>query len=177
MLEPLVTAGILPSVPKSPDGQSYAYGVSPDKKESLFVANLKTKSSKNNSGGGSDNSCSFAQMDISLPTNCLYSESGGGPLCLYSPLDPCAQYVLDNPDKICVAGPTANFCNIYNQLPTNFPNYCGCSLQESFWGQCGPNGGSTWVSTSIGCTVGTICDAPPPSICDGSSQNEYCSCI
>lgn len=50
-LRPLVHSGYFKSIPRSPDGQSYAYGVAPDRKRGVFVANLKTRSSNN---GGSN---------------------------------------------------------------------------------------------------------------------------
>lgn len=50
----LLVPAYFSSIPKSPDGQSYAYGVSTDGQSAVFISNLKAKKS---SGGSSEDYC------------------------------------------------------------------------------------------------------------------------
>lgn len=157
----LVSGGYISEIPRSPSGDAYAYGEGLDGTSAVFVAKLKSSSSAQSN---SKNSCPGIAPIQNLPTNCKFVHSSES--LINFEYNSCSQYLLNNPDKICVKFPGApTFCDMYG---------CGTGPNEYGFPENYPR--ETYFLSGW---YATICDAPSTEsgLCNGSNPDDYCTCI
>jgi prepilin-type N-terminal cleavage/methylation domain-containing protein len=177
--------GYLSEIPTSPDGDSYYYAVS-DNGQAVFAADLNTEDT------GGSNTCSIIEPSESGTGNpdnpCSYN--GHYPGTCSSPPPDWTTYQLPNPSfpnqEICV-----DVQGTADQSDSELLDNCRCSYGELSSIDPGTpldvceyyfNSNCTWKSnwpTSgshfWACAEET--EESSGSICDGSSNSDYCSCI
>ena len=161
------------SVPTSPNGQSYSYLATTDGQDAVFVAALNNPSSGSNS-----NSCEV--IGSSVYSNCEYATDSS--LVEYWL---CDGYTYDTENKICIEySDVTGICVKPDVVCPPFGDYsveyeivgddritneiCSSLLYNACLG-----------AIPIGPPEPVICDIPTgtTSVCSGSSNSDYCSCI
>lgn len=166
----LMNSGHISAIPRSSDGQSYAYGENEEGTSAIFVAHLKTKSSSNPS---SKNSCDTIASSQTL-SNChmtMCHPFFPPEVCYWGTF--CNTYKNQYPNTICVEWPQHIFCDIHNRD----------GVFDNIWELC-PNPGEPGYGTYGGSLdypsyglPATVCNISSNSVCDGSNPNDYCVCI
>ncbi len=122
-LQPLVNKGLIPSIPKSSDGKSYAYGVSTDKQNAIFM--VKLRDGQVHSAPCKLEECSFIQPsdDCGLPPyideiNEQYANGYDDYIREMIIIDPEEKEIIltysPNQTNACnVLNPNATVCNFY----------------------------------------------------------------
>lgn len=180
----LVEEGLLPEIPTSPSGQSYSYLATTDGEEAVFAATLNNEDPGSNAnscevvGGGGVSNCQ-------LYTGTSYLFSGGSDAI--NPIENCGQYfdpgIIDE-NSICWAEIIyTDFCTtpVYpncTTVPTgDYPQEI-CDYYIS--GDPVFIDGFGWVCGGYSGPIGSqnvwVCESET-SVCSGSSNSDYCSCI
>jgi|GEM_PF-1315590 len=168
----LVDEGYLPEIPTSPDASSYSYLVSANEKDAVFAASLKVTSLSSNS-----NSCEVVDTSKTYG-NCsslgyTYEIVNGQQVAT---LGTCSDVNYDSGQYECILATISSVesncdCVNYNfsgdnenypdGICTNFPQFTN-------YGVCRASGSDTSY----------LCEySGENSVCSGSSNSDYCSCI
>jgi len=165
----LVDEGYLPELPTSPDGFSYSYMVTEDETDAVFAASLNNPSS-----GSNKNKCNSVGSGINV-SSCItgyeycdfidYNES--------SQLLFCEMYINDDEGNLLDACDYSNIaqnqCNgevLLDYLPSN--------VCDGF----GFDSGGTYFCLGSPAPKYILCEYTGDfSVCSGSSDSDYCSCI
>ena len=165
----LVDEGYLPEVPTSPNGSSYSYMVTEDEKDAVFAAALRVSGSSNNSCEAVSNnsfeascvlgeyidiltSCDENNVDYDSETEVCYALAGDrGSNCSRTPYPECEGYPTNDVVEDWV-------CEGY--YPTTMGGFNFCSTPR----------GPLFADSAVICKLDN-------SVCSGSSDSDYCSCI
>lgn len=190
-MQELVDGGYLSEIPRSPDEQSYAYGVSEDGENAVFAATLK----KSGLRSSSSNSCDFIKTQSnaeSFEGDCQYVQGSSG--CnepdengMISCWNDPGQWVCmpePQPPSCYVIPGTTGTCTVHQSTVdsdcSRYEDQSLCPPPETIYYQvCTPSTPSQTICEGGG--DGSYLGTPPrladEVICGGEYDSDYCQCI
>jgi prepilin-type N-terminal cleavage/methylation domain-containing protein len=167
----LVDGGYLAEIPTSPRGESYSYYVTEDEENAMFAAELNFESS--NSSGS--NSCEFVDILSYDPTNCDVLNSFAN----YDPETETTEYNFPEGWVVfdIASGDYTDFCNRHGDPICSGGDGTASSFCSQNAGTYTFNGQEYPQCLSPIFIEGVVCEGVDNSVCDGSSNSDYCSCI
>jgi len=167
VMQKLVTGGYLPEIPTSPSGSGYSYMVSDDGTKAVFAAALNITTS---GGGGrsNKNSCDFIVLDSSYgscsieigPLNC-------SDITYNNQTHKCFDVESYKWGGVCRIN-SVNGCEGYSTSPSVPDEACSWITDPNAPFFCPEN--ETHDNKTAVCEIDN-------SVCSGSSNSDYCSCI
>jgi len=159
----------MPEVPTSPSGLSYSYLATTDGEDAVFAAALNN----DDTSDGSNNSCDSVEVS-NISDSCIFidpSIEGWNP----ENYD-CDFRSYDSETQICIDGEFAS-------------SYCSSNQTTCAWDLTDSSLVSSemcdnlWINSGCGFNITDgengiyMCELAVDSVCSGTSDSDYCSCI
>ena len=159
----------IPEVPTSPSGLSYSYLATADEEDAVFAAVLNN----DDTSDGSNNSCDSVEVS-NISDSCIFidpSIEGWNP----ENYD-CDFRSYDSETQICIDGEFAS-------------SYCSSNQTTCAWDLTDSSLVSSemcdnlWINSGCGFNITDgengiyMCELAVDSVCSGTSDSDYCSCI